>query len=126
MELILIKVKKKKKPKKISKADLSLPVLIKKREIRLNNQYLIDKYLLNHINKELDKLLIRILEYLSSEEDDAGKTSLLFDELSKQRGNILNQYEESMSKLAIEEYMRKIRFAAFELKKRLISYKIMY
>jgi len=118
----LIRRKKKQKAKKVKKTGNFIPVLIKKKELTIINQDLIDKLLLYEINKVLDRLLINILQYLSAEEDDAGKTALLFDELSKQRGNILNQYEEVMSKLAIEEYMKKIRFAAFELRKRLVSY----
>ena len=118
MNFIFIKTKKKKKMTNIIYTDKSLSRL----EICLVDQRLIDKYCLYEINRKLDKLLNKILIHLSSEDADPGETTILFDTLARARGHILNSQEELMTKEAIEEYMEKIRFAAFELKKRMMSY----
>ena len=125
MKFILIKTKKKQKMKNVVFTErflFKLEESIKKREICIVDQRLIDRYCLYEINKKLDKLLNKILIHLSSEDADPGETTILFDTLARMRGQILNTQEELMTKDAIEEYMEKIRFAAFELKKRMMSY----
>ena len=93
-----------------------------KKSLLLMNQPLIDRIILPMINADLDLLIKQIITCLSEDDEDEGQISNLYDELAKQRSIILNKYEKYLSKRAQEVYMKKIRFAAFELKKRLITY----
>lgn len=97
-------------------------IKIKKQEINLIYQELIDRILLKEVFKSLNKTLNNTLKYLTDEEDNEEETSKLYDELAKQRSIILKKYEKYLSALAKEQYLKKIRFLALELKKRAISY----
>lgn len=117
-------IRKKEKNKFINR-ELSnnyLELEINKITIILNNQRLIDELYLNKIMPKLDALAKEILLYLNSEDDDEDKTSLLYDELAKQRSIILKRYEKFLSDEAVHKYMKNIRFLASELKKRLLTY----
>ena len=119
------KVVRRKKKIKTKNQDVALNSWLfksKEKNLLINNQTLIDQLCLGIINEFLDELLTRIVNYLASEEDDAETTSLLYDELAKQRSFILQEYEAFLSPWAVQMYMKKLRFAAFELKKRLKSY----
>ena len=123
MKWSLTKTKKKIKIKNISPPTNSLEHKINKQLIIISNGELIDKLLLKNLEPELNNLIKRILEYLTEEEDDADEAILLFDELARLR-SIFNEQEEKLSKSVVTNYMKKIRFVAFELKKRLIRYKL--
>lgn len=117
----LIKNKKSKLiNREVSKNYLELE--LDKQKIILNNQKLIDQLYLNKIIPKLEKLAKKILLYLNTEDDDENETSLLYDELAKQRSIILKRYEKLLSDEAILKYMKNIRFLASELKKRLLTY----
>ena len=94
----------------------------KKKKIIIISQKIIDKLILKEIMKELNPLLNKIVKYLASDEEDEETSSLLFDDLSKQRSIILKKYEKLLSAGAINSYMKKIRFLVLELKRKLYSY----
>lgn len=115
----------KNKKNKLINRELSenyLELELNKKIIILNDQKLIDQLYLNKIIPKLEKLARKILLYLNTEEDDENETSLLYDELAKQRSIILKRYEKFLSNEAILLYMKNIRFLASELKKRLKTY----
>ncbi|MDD4705864.1 MAG: hypothetical protein PHS24_01445 [Bacilli bacterium] len=117
-------IKKKEKNKLINR-ELSknyLKLEINKKTIILNNQKLIDELYLNKIMPKIDQLANRILIYLNNEDDNQDQTSLLYDDLAKLRSLILKKYEKFLSEETIILYMKKIRFLASELKKRLKTY----
>lgn len=99
-----------------------LKLEINKKTIILNNQKLIDELYLNKIMPKVDKIAKKILIYLKNEDDDQDQTSLLYDDLANLRSLILKKYEKCLSEEAILMYMKKIRFLASELKKRLKTY----
>lgn len=99
-----------------------LKLELNKKTIILNNQKLIDEFYLNKIMPKVDKIVKRILIYLNNEDDDQDQTSLLYDDLANLRSLILKKYEKCLSEEAILMYMKKIRFLASELKKRLKTY----
>jgi len=121
MKWILKKSKKKRKTKNQEIAKNILEVQLKKQNIDIYQQKMIDYLLLKMINRDLDKLINKIVYYLASEDNDDEETALLFDELAKLRG-IYREYDKKMSEEATLSYMKKVRFAAFELKKRILSY----
>ena len=121
MKYKLTKTKKKNKAKNTHDALNNLERKIKKQKICIKSQTIIDHLLLKEFKVELDKKLVKILEYLSDEEDNADETLLLFDELARLR-SILYE-DQRLSKEITMKYMKKIRLIAYELKKRLISYK---
>lgn len=63
--------------------------------------------------RDLSKKILIHLE----EDDDPEETALLYDELARLRSIILKQYEGVLSKRAIAEYMKNIRFLALNLQK---------
>lgn len=117
-------IRKEKKPKIIDaiSTEATLELKLKRRTVTIKAQFLLDALLLKEINPDLDKLIEEILEHLATDEDDSTQTGLLYDELAKQRSMILNKYEKRLSENAVQTYMKKIRFAAFELRKRLMAY----
>jgi len=122
MKYVLIKNKKRKSKARPVLVGPFLVIKNKKQTLNIYSQPLIDKLSLREINHDLEPLLRQILLYLASDEDDETQTGRYYDLLAKQRSNILNNYEKKLSKAAVEAYMQKIRFVAFELKKRLMSY----
>ena len=121
MKWILTKNKKNRQPKEAELATNNYVMKLKKQEILVMNQGIIDAVLLEQINKSLARLLNEIINCLTDDEDDAEKAGLLYDELAKQRSIILNNYEKHLSAAAIQTYMKKIRFVALELKKQLMA-----
>lgn len=97
-------------------------IKLEKQEILINYQKLIDKILLKELFKGLNPTLNRILAYLTEEDDTSEATGKLYDDLAKQRSIILKKYDKYLSDIAKEEYLKKIRFLALELKKRLKTY----
>jgi len=123
MKWSLNKSKKKTKAKNTYPSLDNLEFKIKNQMLVIHHQELIDNLLLKQINANLDELIKRILEYLADEDDNADETMLLFDELARLR-SVFAKYDQQLSKEAKLNYMKKIRFVAFELKKRLIGYKL--
>ncbi|MDD2207999.1 MAG: hypothetical protein PHG03_00770 [Bacilli bacterium] len=97
-------------------------IKFKKQEISLNYQKYIDTILLKEVFKILNPILIKVLTYLTSEEDEETETGKLYDELAKQRSIILKKYEKHLSREARDKYFKNIRFLALELQKRLKTY----
>lgn len=93
-----------------------------KQEVSLNYQKFIDKILLRELLKGLNPVLNKILTYLADEDDEGEMTGKLYDELAKQRSIILKKYDKYLSLQAKDEYLKKIRFLALELKKHLKTY----
>lgn len=121
MKFKLIKLEKKKRAKNQKLPTNEFEIQFNKQTITIYQQKLIDSLLLNKINPDLNKQLKQVFEYLASDEDNEEEGMLLFDELARLRG-IAVEYDDKLSKKAQEKYMRKIRFAAFELKKQLMEY----
>ena len=121
MKWVLKKSKKKRKTKNHEPAQNVLELELKKQLIDVYSQNIIDFLLLQMIDKDLNQLVFKILNYLASGEDDADNAALLLDELARQR-SVYREYDKKMSLRATEVYMKKVRFAALELKKRSMIY----
>jgi len=121
MKWFLIKKEKKIKIKKPELAINGLEIELKKQLIIIYPQDVIDRLLLKMIEEDLDKLIRKIINHLTNDEESADETALLLDELARQR-SVYREYDHKLSKKAIMKYMKKIRFVAFELKQRLVSY----
>ena len=122
MKWILTKKKKKIKIKATEIFSKNLEFNLGKQVIIVYPEDLIDELLLNKINESLNQLIKQIIEHLSTDEEGEENTTLLLGELAKQR-SIYQIYDEKLSKAAIMKYMKKIRLLAFELKKKLQTYK---
>lgn len=117
----MFKLVKKDKKRKVLKSTLSINVIEKtflKKKLIISNQDIIDQIYLNEIFLLMRDLSKKILIHLE-EDDDPEETALLYDELARLRSIILKQYEGVLSKRAIAEYMKNIRFLALNLQKKL-------
>ncbi|HHX33392.1 MAG TPA: hypothetical protein GX713_04130 [Mollicutes bacterium] len=117
----MFKLVKKDKKRKVLKSTLSINVIEKtflKKKLIICNQDIIDQIYLNEIFLLMRDLSKKILIHLE-EDDDPEETALLYDELARLRSIILKQYEGVLSKRAIAEYMKNIRFLALNLQKKL-------
>ncbi|NLL02107.1 MAG: hypothetical protein GX265_03710 [Mollicutes bacterium] len=122
MGYILIKEKDSIKVNSFDLSHNSYTIKLKKREVLLVNQKIIDRILLIELFKKLNPLFKQIIFYLNEETDDTESAGKFLDELAKQRTIILNKYEKYLSLRAREEYLKNIRFLAIELKRRSITY----
>lgn len=122
MEYILIKDKTRFKVNDFLLNQNSYLIKLKKQEISLNYQKYIDSILLKELFKILNPVIMKILTYLTSEDDEEDQVGKLYDELAKQRSIILKKYEKYLSQEAREKYFKNIRFLALELQKRLKRY----
>ncbi|MDD4187202.1 MAG: hypothetical protein PHX04_00275 [Bacilli bacterium] len=122
MKYVLIKDKTNIKAEGFNINNNSYLIKLKKQEISLNHQKYIDSILLKEVFKILNPVLIKVLTYLTSEEDEESSTGKLYDELAKQRSIILKKYEKYLSLEARDLYFKNIRFLALELQKRLKTY----
>jgi len=125
MKWVLKKSKKKRKTKNHEPVPNVLELELKKQLIDVYSQNIIDYLLLQMIDRDLNRLVFKILDYLSSGDDDPDEAALLLDELARQRG-VYREYDKKMSSKATEMYMKKVRFAALELKKRSLRYNNTY
>lgn len=117
----MFKLVKKDKKRKVLKSTLSINVIEKtflKKKLIICNQDIIDQIYLNEIFLLMRDLSKKILIHLE-EDDNPEETALLYDELARLRSIILKQYEGVLSKRAIAEYMKNIRFLALNLQKKL-------
>ena len=122
MKYILIKEDFITKIKNFDLSNSTYLIKISKKEILITNQNIIDKLLLQELFKKLNPVLNKIVFYLNDEEDNSESTGKFYDELAKQRSIIIKKYENFLSQKARDEYLKKIRFLALELKKRLTTY----
>ena len=120
MKFKLTKYKKKIKIKKLEPNTLSFECTINDLELSVVNEKIIDHLVLKDIEPELDDLMKRIIDYLEGD-DSEDEAALLLDELAHLR-SVLSEVEKKLSKAVVVMQMKKIRFIAFELKKRLINY----
>jgi hypothetical protein len=91
--------------------------IINRQKITIMSQDLIDDYLKTKYMPALQRLLAKILRFLTDNDDDTDDDAgLLLDELARERAVLLNKYEKNLSKKAVKEYMKMISLFANELK----------
>lgn len=120
MKLIKNKTKYKLIDQTISNNYLELN--IKKHTIIINNQDLIDSIYLNKIMTKINKLALKLLPLMEEEDSDYDELILAYDDLSRLRDYILNNYDKFLSKKAKSYYLKNIRFLTLELKKKTRNY----
>ncbi len=122
MRYILIKEKESNKVNKFDLSHNSYTIKLNRREVLIVNQKIIDRILLMELFEKLNPVFKKIVCFLNEEADDPESAGKLLDELARQRSIILKKYEKYLSLRAREEYLKKIRFLAIELKRRLNTY----